>query len=74
MLKTCFIGAIERTFYRFTGALTHAGCSENTRKKSFVNTHLRLVFYKHFSCVLSTFRVGYHAGKLIERAVNYLYE
>lgn len=34
MLKTYFIGAIERTFYRFTGAITHAGCSENTRKKS----------------------------------------
>ena len=32
LFEVYFIKAIDRTFYRFTGVITHAGCWENTRK------------------------------------------
>ena len=58
-INSYFMKAIDHNFCGFTGVMTHLGCWENTRKacKSL------------FSCVLPKFRVGYHAGKPIERVV-----
>ena len=70
--KSYFIKAIDHTFYGFTSVITHAGCWENTRKACKL-----LAFgswFTSFPRVLPTSRVGYHAGKPIERVVYCFYK
>ena len=67
ILESYFLKAIDHTFYRFTGVITHLRCWENTR-----NACKSLAFgswFTSFSRVLPTSRVGYHAGKPIENVV-----
>ena len=57
-------------FCGFTSVITHLRCWENTRKacKSLASVRDFRVF-EHFSSVLPTFHVGYHASKPIEGVI-----
>ena len=64
------IKAIDRTFYGFTGVITHLGCWENTRKAC--KTLAFSSGFTSFSHVLPTSCMGYHAEKPIESVVYFL--